>query len=117
MRMNKDVSIALNLISMVNATPRTVASLAAEMGESVLFLQQIVRKLRQHGIISVTRGPGGGITRPDEYGSISLLAVYGALGKAPKAGKVLSLNSDVVNKALLAYLSNTQIPYGRLAYV
>lgn len=117
MRMNKDVSLAVNLISMLDDTPRTVLSLAKEMKESHLFLQQIVRKLRLRGIVSVVKGPGGGVRKPERHVHADLLSILQALGKAPSREILTNDNSERVNYNLHNYLHHMSIPYGRLVYV
>lgn len=62
MKLTKKVELGINAVNALkkyDAPVRTV-DLAGEIGTTLHFLEQIMRNLRNAGIVVVKRGPGGG---------------------------------------------------------
>ncbi|MCX7026313.1 MAG: Rrf2 family transcriptional regulator [Spirochaetes bacterium] len=62
--------------------PLALHKLAVEEGISTEFLQQIFYRLRNAGLISAYRGPGGGFFLAKETAAISVLDVLEAAGES-----------------------------------
>lgn len=62
MKLNKKLEIGINAVRVLKTkTDATkTADLAVEVGTTVNFLEQIMRNLKNAGIVDVKRGPGGG---------------------------------------------------------
>lgn len=80
MKINKDVLIAVELIRMARwIRPLNLQNFSTSKGFDYNFVQQISRKLKTAGIVTTTRGPGGGVL-VDQWLSVSAFDVYRALG-------------------------------------
>jgi DNA-binding IscR family transcriptional regulator len=81
MRINKKLEIAINAVALLRgrAEPTCTSSLAAEVGTTVNFLEQIMRNLRMADIVQVKRGPGGGYYHPNRLG-ITAMEIAKAVG-------------------------------------
>lgn len=62
MRINKNLVIAIRAVDALKNknTPTRVSDLSVEIGTTLHFLEQIMRKLRTSGLVKSIRGPGGG---------------------------------------------------------
>lgn len=85
MRLPEKVRIAIDLLSLLRSNgdekPKTVSDLASQVDTTELFLQQIVRKLGQAGLVIVSRGPGGGLQKSGSETAVpNVLTVCQALG-------------------------------------
>lgn len=62
MKLNKKVELGINAVNALKKyeTPVRISDIATEVGTTVNFLAQIMRNLRNAGIVTVKRGPGGG---------------------------------------------------------
>lgn len=82
MKLNKKVEIGLNAITALKKREGFASSkdIAAEVGTTVNFLEQIMRNLRQGGIVNVKRGPGGGYSLNKET-EVTAYAVAKAVGR------------------------------------
>lgn len=71
----------------VNAGPVPLSDIAARHQISLSYLEQMFSKLRQHGLVESTRGPGGGYTLGHRTDSITVADIIGAVeGSADKKG-------------------------------
>lgn len=61
MKFNRSTEVAINLIAKLTDKPQTIVSLSARISEPRPFMEQIANRLRMSRVISVKRGPGGGI--------------------------------------------------------
>jgi len=106
MKFNKDVCVAIDLISKLGNKPRTVASLAVELDTTEGFLAQIANKLKARGLLQVQRGPGGGVfTGLDKP---SVLQILKALGHETQVARANNKSAAIRNQ-LLHFLSNTSV--------
>lgn len=62
MKLNKKLEIGMSAVKALKnkVGPTRTSDLAVEIGTTVNFLEQIMRNLRNEGIVGVKRGPGGG---------------------------------------------------------
>jgi len=60
------VTAMLDLALQVDKGPVTLAGISERQGISLSYLEQLFTRLRKHGLVSSTRGPGGGysLSRP-----------------------------------------------------
>ncbi len=81
MRLTKDVTLSLELMNKLKnrTSPVRVAELAPQLGTTEHYLEQIVNKLRRGGVLTVKRGPGGGITRSSQE-PVAVSKIFEALG-------------------------------------
>ena len=59
--------------------PVALSELAARHGISLSYLEQVFAKLRQHGLVESTRGPGGGYTLGFRGDAISVADIVNAI--------------------------------------
>lgn len=65
-------------------SPVPLSELALRHGISLSYLEQVFAKLRQHGLVESTRGPGGGYTLGFRGDTISVADIVTAIeGSAP----------------------------------
>lgn len=98
MRLTKDVVICLDLMELLkNKTyPARVTDLADKLETTPAFLKQIVHKLIKAKILSVRRGPGGGVLRTNPE-PISVLEIFKALDR-PLVSTENSKENEILNK-------------------
>ena len=65
--------------------PVALSELAARHGISLSYLEQVFAKLRQHGLVESTRGPGGGYRLAMAPDSISIASVIDAVNESVDA--------------------------------
>lgn len=82
MKLNKKLEIGINAVSALKKRDGFVrtSDIAAEIGTTVNFLEQIMRNLRTGGIVIVKRGPGGGYSLNKEI-NITAYSVAKAVGR------------------------------------
>lgn len=111
MKLTRKLEIGLNAINTLKTKtgPTKVEDMTVEAGTTKHFLEQIMRKLREGGIVSVKRGPGGGYILNKDV-SVNAMQVANALGE-----DLGSLSLDEVTpvgrlrKALVEAFVNTSI--------
>jgi Rrf2 family iron-sulfur cluster assembly transcriptional regulator len=83
MKINQHVVLGINAVNTLKGKtgPTRTEDLAKEIGASVHFLDQVMRKLRQANIVSVKRGPGGGYSLNPLYGKLTAYDVASAVGR------------------------------------
>jgi Rrf2 family iron-sulfur cluster assembly transcriptional regulator len=62
--------------------PVALSELATRHGISLSYLEQVFAKLRQHGLVESTRGPGGGYTLGFRGDAISVADIVTAIDEA-----------------------------------
>lgn len=82
MKLNKKLEIGINTVVALKNREGFVrtSDLAPEVGTTVNFLEQIMRNLRNGGIVTVKRGPGGGY-RLNKEADITAYSVAQAVGR------------------------------------
>lgn len=69
-----------------NATPVPLSEIAARHHISLSYLEQVFSKLRQHGLVESTRGPGGGYTLGQRADKVTVADIIGAVEDEGKVG-------------------------------
>lgn len=69
----KRLTIAVDLLMTLKRKPQRVEELAIQLKTTTDFLQQIVRQLRNAGLVEVKRGPGGGVYNINDTVSVETL--------------------------------------------
>lgn len=97
MKLNRKLEIGINAVNVLKTRTEVtkVSDMAAEVGTTVFFLEQVMRNLRKAGIVSVKRGPGGGYILNKEV-AVNAFQVAEAVGSAP--GTKMSLDGTPMNR-------------------
>lgn len=82
MKLNKKLEIGMSVITLLKGktTPVRVVDMAPLVGTTTHFLEQIMRDLRNAGLVTVKRGPGGGYTVANTGTEVTALVVASAVG-------------------------------------
>jgi len=73
------ITAMIDLALREDATPVPLQDLALRHHISLSYLEQVFAKLRQHGLVESTRGPGGGYTLGVGADKISVADIIGAI--------------------------------------
>lgn len=86
------INAMIDLALREKATPVPLADLALRHHISLSYLEQVFAKLRQHGLVESTRGPGGGYTLGMATDRITVADIIAAIegGNAQGAGELQS---------------------------
>ena len=103
MEMPEKIRLSIDLINYlkteaVGGKPARVEDLAAKIGTTKNFLHQIVAKLSKAGMVSVIKGPHGGVLC--SLTDHSLLDVYQLFGYLEKEKLATSASSKVQNQII-----------------
>lgn len=111
MKLNKKLEIGINAVMALKNREGFVktADLASEIGTTVNFLEQIMRNLRNGGLVKVKRGPGGGYSlvnglNPEELNAFTVAKAVGRFTDNLTDGDA-SLPSQLLKNIKMAYLS------------
>jgi DNA-binding IscR family transcriptional regulator len=84
MKMPERVRLSVDLIKFLRAVaddkPRRVEDLAVVLGTTKNFLHQIVSQLKKSGVLTVTKGPYGGVRIPEGKLPFTLSEIYHIFG-------------------------------------
>lgn len=83
------INAMIDLALRENATPVPLADLAVRHHISLSYLEQVFAKLRQHGLVESTRGPGGGYTLGQSADRITVADIVMAIEGAGEQGAVV----------------------------
>lgn len=103
--------------------PVPLSDIAARQQISLSYLEQMFSKLRQHGLVESTRGPGGGYALGHRADSITVADIIGAVEggedrrtlDASRPGKVVAQDAtkdltqdlwDALNSKMLDYMQS-----------
>ncbi|HPW30352.1 MAG TPA: Rrf2 family transcriptional regulator, partial [Rhodoferax sp.] len=73
------ITAMIDLAMRQSGTPVPLQDLAQRHRISMSYLEQMFAKLRQHGLVESTRGPGGGYALAHAPGNISVADIIGAI--------------------------------------
>jgi Rrf2 family iron-sulfur cluster assembly transcriptional regulator len=79
------VTAMLDLALHVQDGPVTLAGISERQGISLSYLEQLFTRLRKQGLVSSTRGPGGGYSLSRPAGDISVSQVVAAVDESVDA--------------------------------
>jgi Rrf2 family iron-sulfur cluster assembly transcriptional regulator len=98
-----------------DASPVPLQDLAQRHRISLSYLEQVFAKLRQHGLVESTRGPGGGYTLGFRADSISVADIIGAIedtgSKPTKAQREGSASANEMTQGLWDALHTTVLTH------
>ena len=106
LKINRNIEVALQAIEALklNDKPVRVSDLAAKIGTTENFLEQVVRKLRLDGITTSVRGPGGGVLLTNTQ-AVTVLRVAKALGHHMPHGNAMGTLPERVQSRLFGVMS------------
>ena len=110
------ITAMIDLALRQTTTPVPLQDLAQRHRISMSYLEQMFAKLRQHGLVESTRGPGGGYTLARTAHSISVADIIGAIedGADPRseAGqRETSASAQAMTQDLWDALQTTVVAY------
>ena len=76
-----------------NQGPVSLAAISQRQHISISYLEQIFSKMRQHGLVESTRGPGGGYTLSRDANFISVAHIIDAVN-SPDAKEEASVEAE-----------------------
>ncbi len=79
------VTAMLDLALHVHQGPVTLAGISDRQGISLSYLEQLFTRLRKHGLVASTRGPGGGYSLSRPAGDIAIAEVVTAVDESVDA--------------------------------
>ena len=79
------VTAMLDLALHVNQGPVTLAAISERQGISLSYLEQLFTRLRRNGLVSSTRGPGGGYLLSGDASDIAVSDVVTAVDETVNA--------------------------------
>lgn len=107
------VNALIDLALREPAGPVALAAICARQQISLSYLEQLFSRLRRHGLVESTRGPGGGYTLGRNAAEITIAdivtAVDEALPDAADEGRVDDLSRDLwqrLNAIMLEHMAN-----------
>lgn len=79
------ITAMIDLALRESAQPVPLQDIALRHRISLSYLEQVFAKLRQHGLVESTRGPGGGYTLGFRGNSITVADIIGAIEETAEA--------------------------------
>ncbi len=110
------ITAMIDLALRQTSTPVPLQDLAQRHRISMSYLEQMFAKLRQHGLVESTRGPGGGYTLARTAHSISVADIIGAIeeGTDPRnegTQRETSASAQAMTQDLWDALQTTVVAY------
>lgn len=99
---------AMSMLRLVGERPTRLEDIAAEVGVSMSYLEQLFVPLRKHKLVHGIRGPGGGYYLCRPSGEISVLNILYAVGDDTNAGAG-SETWRALRTGLMEYLAKTTL--------
>jgi len=111
MKLNKKLEVGINAVNMLKNRegPTRTSDLANTIDTTINFLEQVMRNLRQAGLVTVRRGPGGGYVLNRENGPITAWHVAKAVGRDFGTVSFDQAPTSRLNKAIVDAFINTTI--------
>ena len=79
------VTAMLDLALHGQTGPVSLAEISVRQEISLSYLEQLFSKLRRHGLVTSTRGPGGGYSVSRELGDVAVSEIIGAVNESVDA--------------------------------
>jgi len=110
MKLNKKVELGINVVNAMKKYDKAVRTqdLATEIGTTTHFMEQIMRYLRNDGIVASVRGPGGGYVLAKDR-TITAYHVAKAVGRDFGVMSLDEAPLSRLSKALIEAFVNTTI--------
>ena len=95
-----------------NKGPVTLADISAQQSISISYLEQLFAKLRQHGLVTGMRGPGGGYCLARPAADISIASILNAVDDMTKRQETPVVEGSIPGSLLMwQRLSNRVYDY------
>lgn len=109
MKLTRKLEIGINAVNALkNKNGHTsVSDMIIEVGTTTNFLEQVMRNLREAGIVSVKRGPGGGYTLAMTH--VTAMQVAKAIGQEIEEMKDDASPVSRLKNAVTSAFLNTSI--------
>jgi len=92
--------------------PVTLADISTQQSISISYLEQLFAKLRQHGLVTGMRGPGGGYSLARPANEISIAQVLNAVDDLIKLHEIPVAEREIPGSLLMwRHLSNQVYDY------
>ena len=110
------ITAMIDLSLRQTSTPVPLQDLAQRHRISMSYLEQMFAKLRQHGLVESTRGPGGGYTLARTAKSISVADIIGAIeegadSRSEVTQRETSVSAQAMTQDLWDALQTTVVAY------
>ena len=110
------ITAMIDLALRQSNTPVPLQDLAVRHRISMSYLEQMFAKLRQHGLVESTRGPGGGYTLARAAQTISVADIIGAIEdvsdtREKEAARETSASAQEMTQDLWDALQSTVVTY------
>ena len=79
------VTAMLDLALHGDEGPVSLAEISTRQEISLSYLEQLFSKLRKHGLVTSTRGPGGGYSVARDLGDVAVSQIIGAVNESVDA--------------------------------
>lgn len=112
------IAAMIDLASRQTPAPVPLQDLAVRHRISMSYLEQMFAKLRQHGLVESTRGPGGGYTLAHAPDAITVADIIGAIddgseARAKESQREPSASAQEMTQELWDALQSTVAAYLR----
>lgn len=88
------ITAMIDVALRANAAPVPLSDIAARHHISLSYLEQVFSKLRQHGLVESTRGPGGGYALGQRADKVTVADIIGAVEDEGKVGVQSAASAD-----------------------
>ncbi len=110
------ITAMIDLALRQSNSPVPLQDLALRHRISMSYLEQMFAKLRQHGLVESTRGPGGGYTLARTAQNISVADIIGAIedvreSRDKEAARETSASAQAMTQDLWDALQSTVVTY------
>ena len=110
------ITAMIDLALRKSASPVPLVDIALRHRISLSYLEQVFAKLRQHGLVQSTRGPGGGYTLGFRGDQITVADIMGAIdeadvGDANASTRQGSVSAQDMTQDLWAALQSTVVAH------
>jgi Rrf2 family iron-sulfur cluster assembly transcriptional regulator len=89
--------------------PVTLADISAQQSISISYLEQLFAKLRQHGLVTGMRGPGGGYCLARPAADISIASILNAVDDLVKRQEPLAAEGGIPGSLLMWQRLSNQV--------
>lgn len=103
------VTAMMELALYENKGPVTLADISVQQSISISYLEQLFAKLRQHGLVTGMRGPGGGYCLAKPATDISVANILNAVDDMVKRQGMAAGESEIPKSLLMWQRLSNQV--------
>ena len=107
------ITAMIDLALRESGQPVPLQDIALRHRISLSYLEQVFAKLRQHGLVESTRGPGGGYSLGFRGDSITVADIIGAIEEKEESCRETSQSAQDMTRDLWAALQSTVVAHMR----